>query len=79
MTGIIVAFGNLIPDITTTVQSFMRHGVKMTEFGIACNIGVSVFVITVVPAVVVLLTMESKLEKPRVNNKTFITKSQRSI
>ncbi len=56
MTGIVVAMGNLIPDITTTIQSFMRHGVKMTEFGIACNIGVSVFVITVVPATVVLLT-----------------------
>ncbi len=54
LTGIIVAVGSLIPELTTTVLSFMRHGVKMTEFGIASNIGCAVFTITVVPAVALM-------------------------
>jgi Ca2+/Na+ antiporter len=57
LTGILVAIGNLVPELTTTILSFMKHGVKMTEFGVACNIGTSVFVITVVPAVAILLSM----------------------
>ena len=56
MTGIVVAIGNLIPELTTTILSFMRHGVKMTEFGVACNLGSACFTITVVPAVAFLLT-----------------------
>jgi Ca2+/Na+ antiporter len=55
MTGIVVAIGNLIPELATTVLSFMSHGVKMTEFGVACNIGCAIFGITIVPAVAVIL------------------------
>lgn len=51
ITGFIVAIGNLVPELTTTILSFLRHGVKMTEFGIATNIGASLFTITIVPAV----------------------------
>lgn len=60
MTGIIVAMGNLVPELTTTVISFMKHGVKMTEFGVASNIGTGVFVITVVPAVAILMTYKNE-------------------
>jgi Ca2+/Na+ antiporter len=59
MTGIVVAIGNLIPELTTTILSFLRHGVKMTEFGVACNLGSACFTITVVPAVAFLLTQGS--------------------
>lgn len=55
LTGIIVAIGNIIPEMATTVLSFMRHGVKMTEFGLACNLGSACFCITMVPAIAILL------------------------
>jgi Ca2+/Na+ antiporter len=58
LTGILVALGNLVPELTTTILSFLKHGVKMTEFGVASNIGCSIFVITVVPAVAILLTYQ---------------------
>lgn len=54
-----MAVGNLVPELTTTILSFLRHGVKMTEFGVACNVGGSVLVITVVPVVAILLTSGS--------------------
>lgn len=58
ITGILVAIGSSVPEMTTTILSFMKHGVKMTEFGIASNIGTAVFVITVVPAVAILMTLK---------------------
>jgi sodium/potassium/calcium exchanger 6 len=51
LTGFIVALGNLVPELTTTILSFLSHGIKMTEFAIATNIGASIFAITIVPAV----------------------------
>jgi Ca2+/Na+ antiporter len=51
ITGFIVAIGNLIPELTTTILSFLHHGVKMTEFAVATNVGASLFAMTVVPAV----------------------------
>ena len=58
MTGILVAIGNLVPELTTTILSFLRHGVKMTEFGMACNVGGGVLVVTVVPAIAMLITLK---------------------
>ena len=55
-----VAIGNLVPELTTTVLSFLRHGIKMTEFGVACNIGSTVLVITVVPAIAIFLSMKEQ-------------------
>lgn len=57
-----MAIGNLVPELTTTILSFLRHGVKMTEFGVACNIGTSIFVITVVPAVAILISLKKTEE-----------------
>lgn len=56
-TGILVAVGNLIPELAMTVLSFMQHGVKMTEFGVACNIGCAAFTLTMVPGMAVLLNL----------------------
>lgn len=58
-----VAVGNLVPELTTTVLSFLRHGIKMTEFGVASNVGGSVLVVTVIPAVAILLTTTSTQQK----------------
>lgn len=54
-----VAVGNSVPELTTTMLSFMKHGVKMTEFGVASNIGCAVLTITVVPALAILATASS--------------------
>ena len=59
-TGLLVAIGNTVPELTTTILSFMKHGVKMSEFGVACNLGTATFAITVVPAVAILLTLKEK-------------------
>lgn len=59
ITGIVVAIGNLIPELTTTILSFLRHGVKMTEFGVACNLGSACFSVTIVPAIAFLLTQDT--------------------
>lgn len=63
ITGIIVAVGNSVPELTTTVLSFMKHGVKMTEFGVASNVGCAIFAITVVPAVAILATLGPQLSQ----------------
>jgi len=68
LTGILVALGNLVPELTTTILSFLKHGVKMTEFGISCNVGTSLFVITVVPAIAILATISGGSKN---NNMTF--------
>ena len=68
VTGIIVAVGNSIPELTTTMLSFMRHGVKMTEFGLASNIGCGIFTITAVPAIAVLATISH--QEPDANDKS---------
>jgi Ca2+/Na+ antiporter len=54
ITGIMVAIGSSVPELTTTILSFMRHGVKMTEFGVISNLGCSMFSLTMVPALAVL-------------------------
>lgn len=59
-----VAVGNLVPELTTTVLSFLRHGIKMTEFGVASNVGGSVLVVTVIPAVAILLTTTTQEKSP---------------
>lgn len=75
LTGILVALGSLVPELTTTILSFLKHGVKMSEFGVACNIGTSLFVITVVPAVAILLTMKDD-SKNKLNLKKEYTKDE---
>jgi Ca2+/Na+ antiporter len=62
ITGIVVAVGNLIPELATTILSFMQHGIKMTEFGIACNLGCASFSLTVVPAFAILINAYSSGE-----------------
>lgn len=63
ITGIVVAIGNLIPELATTILSFMQHGIKMTEFGVACNLGCASFSLTVVPAFAILINAYTSGEK----------------
>ncbi|TNV79235.1 hypothetical protein FGO68_gene5201 [Halteria grandinella] len=81
VTGIVVAIGNSVPELTTTMLSFMKHGVKMTEFGIASNIGCAVLTITVVPSVAILatlgkITLPSKLEAVQQSKKKLALEAE---
>ena len=69
LTGILVAIGNMVPELTTTILSFMKHGVKMTEFGVAANVGTATFVITVVPAVAMLMTIPDAKPSEEIQDK----------
>ena len=48
--GILIAFGIAIPELAVTLLSFQRHGIKMTEFGLATVFGSVCFCVTFVPA-----------------------------
>jgi len=60
LTGILIAIGNLVPETATTILSFLQHGVKLTEFGTATNVGSAAFSITLVPAVAVIFASKPK-------------------
>ena len=47
--GILIAFGIAVPELAVTLLSFQRHGIKMTEFGLATCFGGAVFCTTFVP------------------------------
>ena len=59
-TGIVVALGNLVPELALTVISFASHGIKMSEVAIACNVGCAACAISVVPAIAVLVSLNSE-------------------
>ena len=48
--GILIAFGIAVPELAVTMLSFQRHGIKMTEFGLATVFGSVCFCVTFVPA-----------------------------
>ena len=48
--GILIAFGIAVPELAITLLSFQRHGIKMTEFGLATVFGSVCFCTTAVPA-----------------------------
>ena len=48
--GILIAFGIAVPELAVTLLSFQRHGIKMTEFGLATVFGSVTFCTTFVPA-----------------------------
>ena len=64
ITGIMVAIGSSVPELTTTILSFMRHGVKMTEFGLALVIGGLAFAASMIPVVAYLLNFGLRVKRP---------------
>jgi len=53
--GILIAFGIAVPELAVTLLSFQRHGIKMTEFGLATVFGSVCFCTTFVPAFAYLI------------------------
>ena len=62
--GVLIAFGIAIPELTVTMLAFQRHGIKMTEFGLATVFGSVVFVITFVPGIAYLVNYGCRNQKP---------------
>ena len=61
--GILIAFGIALPELAVTLLSFQRHGIKMTEFGLATVFGSVCFCASFVPAFAHLINFG--VSKPR--------------
>lgn len=72
-----VALGNSVPELATTVLSFMGGSISMAELGLASNIGTAMFVITVAPAIAIyfnqdtafIIDTDSKMQNARMDKK----------
>jgi len=61
--GVLIAVGVSVTELTACCLSFQRHGVKMTEFGMAMNIGGLAFSVSLIP--VLAYAMNYGFNKPR--------------
>ena len=62
--GIIIAFGIAVPELSVTILSFQRHGIKMTEFGLAVVFGGAGFCSTFVPAFAYFINFGCRKPRP---------------
>ena len=62
--GVLIAVGSSISELSATMLSFQRHGVKMTEFGLALVIGGLAFSASMVPVIGYLLNFGFKTKRP---------------
>lgn len=62
--GILIAFGVAVPEVVVTILSFQRHGIKMTEFGVATILGSVCFATCLIPAVAHLVNYGLRQPKP---------------
>ena len=62
-TGILLAFGNIIPEISVTILSFISHGVPLMEFGMTVNIAGATYCYTCVIACAYFLAFGCKKTK----------------
>ena len=64
VTGILCAFGLAVPELSVTLLSFTKHGIKMTEFGVGTIFGSVVFCVTFVPAFAYFVVYGITKERP---------------
>lgn len=62
--GVLIAIGVSMPELTATMLSFQRHGVKMTEFGLALVIGGLAFAVCMIPVVAYLINFGLCFARP---------------
>ena len=62
--GVLIAVGVSVPELTATMLSFQRHGVKMTEFGLALVIGGLAFAASMIPVVAYILNFGLRVKRP---------------
>lgn len=60
----LIAFGVAVPEVVVTILAFQRHGIKMTEFGVATILGSVCFATCFIPAVAHLATYGLSKPKP---------------
>ena len=62
--GLLIAFGISVPECAVTMLSFQRHGIKMTEFGLATILGSVCFCTTFVPGAAHLINFGCRKARP---------------
>ena len=70
--GILIAFGIAIPELSVTLLSFQRHGIKMTEFGLATVFGSVCFCTTFVPAFAYLVNYGCRKPRPELTKEELV-------
>ena len=79
LAGVLIAFGIAVPELAVTLLSFQRHGIKMTEFGLATVFGGIAFCVTIVPAFGYLVNFGVRNPRPaatperQASNKRFFS------
>jgi Ca2+/Na+ antiporter len=66
--GMLIAFGVAVPEVVVTILSFQRHGIKMTEFGMATILGSVCFATCFIPAAAHLATYGLQKPKPELTD-----------
>lgn len=62
--GVLVAVGVSVTELTAALLSFQRHGVKMTEFGLALIFGGLAFSASFIPVIAYLINFGIKEPRP---------------
>jgi len=62
-TGILLAFGNIIPEISVTILSFISHGIPLMEFGFTVNIAGATYCYTMVIGLAYVIAFGCKKTK----------------
>jgi len=62
--GVALALGVCLPELIVTMLSFHKHGVKMTEFGLAVIFGGMCWAVTMIPVVAYLLNFGCRMPRP---------------
>ena len=62
--GVFIAAGISLTELTATLLAFHRHGVKMTEFGLALVIGGLAFSVSMIPVVAYVMNFGCRKKRP---------------
>jgi hypothetical protein len=62
--GVLVAVGVSMTELTAALLSFQRHGVKMTEFGLALIVGGLAFSASFIPVIAYLINFGFRTKRP---------------
>ena len=63
--GVLIAAGVSMTELTACILSFQRHGVKMTEFGLALVIGGLAYSVSMIPVFAYVLNFGVVNPRPR--------------
>jgi Ca2+/Na+ antiporter len=75
--GVFLAMGVCLPELIVTMLSFHKHGVKMTEFGLAVVFGGMCWACTMIPAVAYILNFGCRKARPDQSTKPLAVAENR--